>query len=119
MSALAIGPSCAKSPGQSTGLPDCCRSGFVCLPRALAAWQMLHLRGIWSRVHYGALRDPGTGNADNSCMGRCLRRGNRLSRGASLCRNRFLRAVNIRGRRIAAVWPRYGKDILYGAALSK
>ncbi|HEY4051539.1 MAG TPA: lasso peptide biosynthesis B2 protein [Acidobacteriaceae bacterium] len=31
---------------------------LVCLPRALAAWQMLHLRGIWSRVHCGALRDP-------------------------------------------------------------
>jgi len=31
---------------------------FVCLPQALAAWQMLHLRGIWSRVHFGASRDP-------------------------------------------------------------
>jgi hypothetical protein len=31
---------------------------LVCLPQALAAWQMLHLRGIWSRVHFGALRDP-------------------------------------------------------------
>jgi hypothetical protein len=31
----------------------------VCLPRALAAWQMLHLRGICSRVHFGASRDPG------------------------------------------------------------
>jgi hypothetical protein len=31
---------------------------LVCLPRALAAWQMLHLRGIWSRVHCGASRDP-------------------------------------------------------------
>lgn len=31
---------------------------LVCLPRALAAWQMLHLRGIWSGVHCGASRDP-------------------------------------------------------------
>lgn len=31
---------------------------LVCLPQALAAWQMLHLRGISSRVHFGALRDP-------------------------------------------------------------
>jgi hypothetical protein len=30
---------------------------LVCLPRALAAWQMLHLRGIRSRVHCGASRD--------------------------------------------------------------
>jgi hypothetical protein len=30
---------------------------FVCLPRALAAWQMLHVRGISSRVHCGASRD--------------------------------------------------------------
>ena len=31
---------------------------LVCLPQALAAWQMLHLRGIWSRVHFGASREP-------------------------------------------------------------
>ncbi len=31
---------------------------LVCLPRALAAWQMLHVRGIWSRIHCGASRDP-------------------------------------------------------------
>jgi hypothetical protein len=30
---------------------------LVCLPRALAAWQMLHMRGISSRVHCGASRD--------------------------------------------------------------
>lgn len=30
---------------------------LVCLPRALAAWQMLHRRGIASRVHFGAARD--------------------------------------------------------------
>ncbi len=30
---------------------------LVCLPRALAAWQMLHVRGISSRVHCGASRD--------------------------------------------------------------
>lgn len=34
------------------------RVRLVCLPRALAAWQMLHVRGICSRVHCGALRDP-------------------------------------------------------------
>jgi hypothetical protein len=27
----------------------------VCLPRALAAWQMLHIRHIPSRLHFGAL----------------------------------------------------------------
>lgn len=31
---------------------------LVCLPRALAAWQMLHVRGIWSCVHCGASHDP-------------------------------------------------------------
>lgn len=31
---------------------------IVCLPRALAAWHMLHLRGIRSRVHCGASPDP-------------------------------------------------------------
>ena len=31
---------------------------LVCLPRALTAWQMLHVRGIWSRIHCGASRDP-------------------------------------------------------------
>lgn len=30
---------------------------LVCLPRALAAWQMLHVRGISSRVHCGVSRD--------------------------------------------------------------
>jgi hypothetical protein len=29
---------------------------FVCLPRALAAWQMLKLRGIPGRLHFGAVR---------------------------------------------------------------
>jgi len=29
----------------------------VCLPRALAGWQMLHRRRIVSRVHFGAARD--------------------------------------------------------------
>jgi hypothetical protein len=28
---------------------------LVCLPRALAGWQMLHRRGIASRLHFGAL----------------------------------------------------------------
>jgi hypothetical protein len=30
---------------------------MVCLPRALGAWQMLHVRGISSCVHCGASRD--------------------------------------------------------------
>jgi hypothetical protein len=30
---------------------------LVCLPRALAGWQMLHRRGIPSRLHFGALRE--------------------------------------------------------------
>lgn len=29
----------------------------VCLPRALAGWQMLHCRRIAGRVHFGASRD--------------------------------------------------------------
>ncbi len=31
---------------------------MVCLPRALAGWQMLHRRGIPSRLHFGALKEP-------------------------------------------------------------
>jgi len=31
---------------------------LVCLPRALAAWQMLRRRGISGRVHFGASRRP-------------------------------------------------------------
>lgn len=36
---------------------------MVCLPRALAGWQMLHRRGIASRLHFGAMRErhPETG----------------------------------------------------------
>ncbi len=30
---------------------------LVCLPRALAGWQMLHRRGIPSRLHFGAPRE--------------------------------------------------------------
>lgn len=35
---------------------------MVCLPRALAAWQMLHRRGIHARLHFGKPRStaPGT-----------------------------------------------------------
>lgn len=29
---------------------------MVCLPRALAGWQMLHRRGIPSRLHFGAVK---------------------------------------------------------------
>ncbi|SEC33578.1 lasso peptide biosynthesis B2 protein [Terriglobus roseus] len=36
---------------------------LVCLPRALAGWQMLHRRGIASRLHFGALREPSAGEA--------------------------------------------------------
>jgi hypothetical protein len=33
----------------------------VCLPRALAAWQMLHIRHVPSRLHFGASKpQPGT-----------------------------------------------------------
>ena len=31
---------------------------MVCLPRALAAWQMLHRRGIPSRLHFGTPLQP-------------------------------------------------------------
>jgi hypothetical protein len=34
---------------------------LVCLPRALAGWQMLHWRGVASRLHFGALREPTAG----------------------------------------------------------
>ncbi|MEZ2346650.1 lasso peptide biosynthesis B2 protein [Terriglobus sp. RCC_193] len=36
---------------------------MVCLPRALAGWQMLYRRGIASRLHFGAMRErhPKTG----------------------------------------------------------
>ena len=30
---------------------------MVCLPRALAGWQMLHRRGIPSRLHFGAVKE--------------------------------------------------------------
>lgn len=33
---------------------------LVCLPRALAAWKMLHVRGISSRIHCGASRGQET-----------------------------------------------------------
>jgi hypothetical protein len=32
----------------------------VCLPRALAGWQMLQRRRIAGRLHFGASRDPAT-----------------------------------------------------------
>jgi hypothetical protein len=31
---------------------------LVCLPRALAGWQMLHRRQIAGHLHFGASRDP-------------------------------------------------------------
>ena len=31
---------------------------MVCLPRALAAWQMLHRRGVASRLHFGTPLTP-------------------------------------------------------------
>ena len=33
---------------------------MVCLPRALAAWQMLHRRGVSSRLHFGKSLGKGT-----------------------------------------------------------
>ena len=36
---------------------------MVCLPRALAAWHMLRRRGIASRLHFGAPRQPEPGRA--------------------------------------------------------
>lgn len=41
---------------------DCMPAVMVCLPRALAAWQMLHRRGIPSRLHFGVpVRHGGDG----------------------------------------------------------
>ncbi len=34
---------------------------MVCLPRALAAWQMLYRRGVYSRLHFGKPRNAGAG----------------------------------------------------------
>lgn len=34
---------------------------LVCLPRAMAGWQMLHRRGIASRMHFGAQREAPAG----------------------------------------------------------
>jgi hypothetical protein len=36
---------------------------LVCLPRALAGWQMLHRRGIASRLHFGALPKSATSSS--------------------------------------------------------
>jgi hypothetical protein len=36
---------------------------LVCLPRALAGWQMLHRRGVASRLHFGALRERPEGTS--------------------------------------------------------
>ena len=36
---------------------------MVCLPRALAAWQMLHVRRISSRLHFGAPLQRAVGTA--------------------------------------------------------
>ncbi|WP_157178420.1 lasso peptide biosynthesis B2 protein [Terriglobus roseus] len=37
---------------------------LVCLPRALAGWQMLHRRGVTSRLHFGALRERAAGSTE-------------------------------------------------------
>ena len=34
---------------------------MVCLPQALAAWQMLHRRGVYARLHFGKPRSAGAG----------------------------------------------------------
>ena len=62
------------APGTEAGDPDLARQvrwavnatadrsplEMVCLPRALAAWQMLHRRGVASRLHFGAPLRPDT-----------------------------------------------------------
>ena len=39
--------------GSVNAVADRFPAEMVCLPRALAAWQMLHRRGIPSRLHFG------------------------------------------------------------------
>lgn len=44
----------------------------VCLPRALAAWQMLHRRRIAGRLHFGASRDaPSTALRTHAWLDAC------------------------------------------------
>ena len=44
--------------GAVNAIADRFPAEMVCLPRALAAWQMLHRRGIRSRLHFGTPRTP-------------------------------------------------------------
>ena len=49
--------------GSVNAVADRFPAEMVCLPRALAAWQMLHRRGIASRLHFGTplVPDPKRG----------------------------------------------------------
>ena len=44
--------------GSVNAIADRFPAEMVCLPRALAAWQMLHRRGIPSRLHFGTPLTP-------------------------------------------------------------
>ncbi len=44
--------------GSVNAVADRFPAEMVCLPRALAAWQMLHRRGIASRLHFGTPLQP-------------------------------------------------------------
>ena len=44
--------------GSVNAVADRFPAEMVCLPRALAAWQMLHRRGIASRLHFGTPLTP-------------------------------------------------------------
>lgn len=44
--------------GSVNAVADRFPAEMVCLPRALAAWQMLHRRGIPSRLHFGTPLTP-------------------------------------------------------------
>ncbi len=41
---------------------------MVCLPRALAAWQMLHRRGVYARLHFGKPRGAGLGRETHAWL---------------------------------------------------
>ena len=44
--------------GSVNAVADRFPAEMICLPRALAAWQMLHRRGIASRLHFGTPLTP-------------------------------------------------------------
>lgn len=41
---------------------------MVCLPQALAAWQMLHRRGVHARLHFGKPRSAGLGRETHAWL---------------------------------------------------